>query len=251
MTEDREFEGKDLEEALANASAALGIPEEELHYEMLEAGRRGLLGLGVKNVHIRVKPPLEAELPQVESEPAPRRKPDPPAPKKKTPRPETDEDDTAATVDPVAVRAVEETVRRIVEGVGLDLEIELEAQGGGLGLQMRGPDEKLLTAKNAELLGAFQLLLNRMARRSWPEVGRISVGANGPPRARDEELTAMVRKVAKQVARTGKTRRLRPMNAYERRLVHLTVREFGGLSSSSDGNGNLKRVRISKVRNQI
>ena len=63
MMEHREFEGKDLEEALARAAETLGIPEKELHYEMLQTGRRGLLGLGVKNVHIRVKPPLDAELP--------------------------------------------------------------------------------------------------------------------------------------------------------------------------------------------
>ena len=61
----------------------------------------------------------------------------------------------------------------------------------------------------------------------------------------------MARTAAKQVSKTGKTRKLRPMNAYERRLVHLEVREYSGLTSSSDGKGALKRVRISKVQNQI
>ena len=71
MSEEREFEGKDLEEALASAAAALGIPQAELHYEMLEAGRRGVLGLGVRNVRIRVKPPLEVELPAGDPETRP------------------------------------------------------------------------------------------------------------------------------------------------------------------------------------
>ena len=54
-----EYEGKTLEGAMGKASADLGIPEAELHYEVLEQGRKGLLGLGMKNVRIRVMRPVE------------------------------------------------------------------------------------------------------------------------------------------------------------------------------------------------
>ena len=40
------------------------------------------------------------------------------------------------------------------------------------------------------------------------------------------------------------------MNAYERRLVHLTVREFDELGSESEGNGHLKRVKIYKQQTE-
>jgi len=60
----------------------------------------------------------------------------------------------------------------------------------------------------------------------------------------DEELVALTREVTQQVSNTGKTKRLHPMNAYERRLVHITVRERPELDSRSEGNGYLKRVRI-------
>ena len=56
MSRQREFEGKDLEEALQAASESLGIPEPDLDYQILEQGRRGLMGLGAKNVRIRVMP---------------------------------------------------------------------------------------------------------------------------------------------------------------------------------------------------
>ena len=41
-----EFEGRDLEDALAAAAKALGVPPASLRYELLEEGRRGILGLG-------------------------------------------------------------------------------------------------------------------------------------------------------------------------------------------------------------
>ena len=241
MSEEREFEGEDLETALAAAESALGIPADELHYEMIEQGRRGLLGMGVRAVRIRVMPPLEGELPARTPQDEPVRQPAPPP---RTSQPE------ARPVAATDVQGVEQTVRRMVELMGLELDIDVKARDGAVELRLEGPDQKMLMAGNAELLISIQFLLNRMGRRAWPGAGRIHLACDGHTRPRDEELVAVARKVAEQVASTGKTRKLQPMNAYERRLVHLAVREFAGLTSSSDGKGALKRVRISKVQNQ-
>jgi spoIIIJ-associated protein len=244
MSEDREFEGKDLEEALQLASESLGTAQADLDYEMLEQGRRGLLGLGTKAVRIRVHPPLAPE---------PAARPAGEAAKRAAPRemkqPSPEKPRPAA--EPALVQEVEKTVQQIIRGTGLDLDVEARPHGGGVELQLKGRDEKMLTARNAELLAAIQFLLSRMARRAWPGIGRINIASDGNARPRDEELVSMVARVAKQVASTGKTRVLQAMNAYERRLVHLTIRDHPGLTSNSDGEGALKRVRISKVRNQI
>ena len=66
MTRDREYEGKDLQAALRAAAKGSGIAESELDYKIIEQGRRGLFGLGAKNMRIRLMPPLK----DFESEPA-------------------------------------------------------------------------------------------------------------------------------------------------------------------------------------
>jgi len=229
-----EFEGKNLEEALEEASGALGIPESELHYEIVEQGRRGVLGLGVKNVRIRVKPPLEA--PPVEK----------PA-RRKAPAPRADE-----SVGENASE-IETTVRKMLGLAGLELEVSATSRKGGTQLELDGADSKMLLGRKAELLSAIQFLLNRMSRRAWPDAGRIHVVCNGRGgnHRRDDDIVELAREMAEQVSRTGRTQMLQPLNSYERRLVHLTVREFGGLTSSSDGQGAVKRIRISKVRNTV
>ncbi len=246
MTEEQVFEGKDLGEALDHAAEELGIPEAELHYEILEQGRRGLLGLGVKSVRIRVMPPLDAETPGLTDQPVqqPEERPSRKS-AKRAPRP------AQQGVVTETSQKVEKTVQRMIELMGLDLKVEGSAQNDGVSLQLRGPDQKMLTSRNAELLSAIQFLLNRMSRRSWPDAGRIHVSCNGQARRRDDDLVALAKKVAQQVSSTGRTKKLQPMNAYERRLVHIAVREFAGLTSNSDGAGALKRVRISKVQNVI
>jgi spoIIIJ-associated protein len=262
----REFEGKDLDEALHAAAAALGIDEPDLDYEIVEAGRRGLFGVGAKSVRIRVKPPLEeAPQPVAANELLLQEEAEKPADKPRRRRrdgrgrrrsrsataaapqpPPSDTPPSPATElePPPGADQVVGTLERMFDLMGMEVTAQAVGSDNGLALMLEGPDRKLLTQKDGELLGAMQFLLNRMARRAWPDAGRIQLSCNGQRRNRDEDLVAMTREVAQQVSSTGQTKRLQPMNAYERRLVHLTVREFEELGSRSEGNGHLKRVQI-------
>jgi spoIIIJ-associated protein len=109
---------------------------------------------------------------------------------------------------------------------------------------MDGRDSGMLVDNDGELISALQFLFNRMSRRAWPGVGRIRLSCDGQPGGRDDEVVELARRMIAQVERSGRPRRLKPMNAYERRLVHLTVREHAGVGSRSEGDGHLKRVRI-------
>ena len=84
----KEFEGKDLEEAIGAAAAELGRPASEIDYEIVEGGRKGVFGLGARLVRIRVasaghqpaapRRAAEAPIPVGVPEPAPRLPPPPP-----------------------------------------------------------------------------------------------------------------------------------------------------------------------------
>jgi spoIIIJ-associated protein len=104
-----------------------------------------------------------------------------------------------------------------------------------------------LTARDGELLSAIEFVLNRMGRRAWPDETSVRLICRGFRSERDDELITMVREAAAQVARSGLPRRLRAMNPYERRVVHMTVRELPGLTTVSEGDGFLKRVRVEKI----
>lgn len=290
MTEEREFEGRDLEEALAEAARAMRIPEPDLHYRIVEQGRRGLFGLGAKSVRISVMPPIgplpdpmadidlrvEVEPAQSDAPPAARAARDPqPARRTKTPaapvrprrrqrrkngrrgaaekneparRPPRERPAVDDGAPPSAsAEAVAATLQRMLDLMGLKLEATA-AGGEGVAIRLDGADRQLLAERDAELLAALQFLLNRMARRAWPDVERIELIASGRPRRDDDELVGLVHEVAQQVESSRQPKRLHPMNAYERRLVHLTVREYERLGSRSEGSGALKRVTIFSQR---
>ena len=275
MFEEREFEGRDLEQALHEAAAVLGIPEPELDYQIVEPGRRGLFGMGAKSVRIRVMPPLGAMpdplaaiAPVRPPEPGPERErpqrerpPRPPARRGRrrgTPRREVVEDDVdprspvarrpgadRPAADPAAAEEVRGVLERMIALMGLEIEVRQVATASGTAIELTGADRAPLVDKEGELLHALQFVLNRMSRRSWPTAGPILLTCEGERSARrDDELVQQTRELADEVRRTGRAKRLAPMNAYERRLVHITVREFERLGSRSEGHGHLKRVKI-------
>jgi spoIIIJ-associated protein len=130
--------------------------------------------------------------------------------------------------------------------MGFALSIEENRRDGGIELRLDGPDRKRLIAKDGELLSALEFVLNRMGRRAWPDEPPVHVVCSGFRSERDGELVEMVREAAAEVARSGQPCRLHAMNPYERRVVHMTVREHPGLTTVSEGDGFLKRVRVEK-----
>lgn len=220
-----EFDGKDLEDALTAAVAALGRPASELDYEVLEGGRKGVFGLGARPVRIRVAIPAGVVAARSIS----------PAPAKPKP--------VASTPDSTPGAAL----REIVSRMGFDLGVEEARRDGTLELTLDGPDRKNLMARDGELLSAIEFVLNRMGRRAWPDETSVRLVCRGFRSERDDELVSMVREAAAQVARSGVPRRLRAMNPYERRVVHMTVRELPGMTTVSEGDGFLKRVRVEKL----
>lgn len=271
MSTNRIFEGKDLAEALAEASTRLSIAEPDLDYEIIEQGRRGLFGLGAKSVQIRVMPPIDAEtraaghgelagqLSQGRgrrrsgrgNDPAARR-PARAARKESSDEPVGErprrEREPAPEVSQESVDQVQASIEKMVGLLGLDLGVRAKGVAGGTEVELDGPDRELLTGDDAETIDAWQFLLNRMSRRAWPEAGRIHIYCNGHRQTRDEDLLALARETVERVLQDGHAKRLRPMNSYERRLVHMTVRKMRGVDSRSEGEGALKRVRVFKRR---
>ena len=204
----REFEGDTLEDALRSAAEALGAPADALDFEVLEDGRRGVFGIGARRVRIAVTTPP------------------------------TDRGAVAS-----APSGALEVLRRMLALMRLDVTAEPE-NGDVTRIVLQGADRDALTRNGGELLTSLQTVLNRMGRRAWPDAGHVQLVCEG---WRDDDSVAdLAREVAEAVSRTGQARKLPPMNAFERRIVHVTVGEFPGLTTRSEGDGFLKRVVVER-----
>lgn len=109
---------------------------------------------------------------------------------------------------------------------------------------LSGADSELLLQKHAALLDALEHLVLKAARLDEGLTGRIQFDCQDWRWLRAQELQLAARVAAERVLETGDPFALSPMNARERRIVHLALRDSAGVRTASEGFGPERHVVI-------
>ncbi len=111
-------------------------------------------------------------------------------------------------------------------------------------LSVQSDDTGRLIGRHGETLDALQQLVNALVRAHTAEHVYISVDVGDYKKARAEALSESAKNDAQHVAQTGEPRTLRPMNAAERRIVHMALADIPEVVTESQGDGRERRVVI-------
>lgn len=143
-----------------------------------------------------------------------------------------------------------EMVQEIVARMGLQVEAEIREDGEEVIIDLTGQDAGRIIGKKGQTLDALQFLINKIVNR-FPEGRRHIVLDSGDYRARRESgLISMARREAKRALAQSRVITLEPMSPRDRRVIHLSLAKFPGVSTRSDGQGAERRVRIIPSRGQ-
>ena len=107
-----------------------------------------------------------------------------------------------------------------------------------------GADQGLLLERNAELLLALEYLAVRSLRLEPPFFDRVRFDAGNYRLSTDYGVKLAAQTAAGRVRETHQAFRFDPMAARERRVVHLALKDLPGFRTSSDGQGDERRVVI-------
>ncbi len=102
-----------------------------------------------------------------------------------------------------------------------------------------------LIGHRGEVIDALQLLLRVMLHQNDQDASVI-VDVDGYRDRQHEQLREMARRKAQEVRETGRSAILSPMTSYERRLVHVELKDAEGVVTESLGQGGNRRVAIKK-----
>lgn len=138
----------------------------------------------------------------------------------------------------------EQLLNSIFESVRFDVRAAASESDLGCTLSIEGPDSGLLLNQGGELLDALQQILNQAYGRGLPKGQRIVCDANNYRAAREQELRAMAEHAARQVRTTASPFVFGPMDASERRVIHLSLSEEPDLVTESIGEGHARRLRV-------
>ena len=132
--------------------------------------------------------------------------------------------------------------------LGFQVELETVEMEDGPCLNILTEDGVHLIGKQGDRLEDLQYLTNRILCKHYPDAPRVKVDCDHYRAGQEKELIETAQSLAKQVLEDGKVRRLKPLNAYYRRLAHNALSGIEGVSTSSPrGNSRYKRIEIAKV----
>jgi spoIIIJ-associated protein len=218
---DAVFTGGDVAEAVAAAARALGHPPEGLRFVVLEAG--GPAGPGLKPTPARIAVLFE----NAAAVAAPRESP-------------------RAAAEPQGWPAA---MRRMIEAVAdaadLDLGLEVLEEAETVRVRLPGADRSFFLEDGGEPLAALDHLLRKLAPPG--DRRRLVLECEGYRDVRDEALRAEAFRLADFVREDGRSRRTEPLNAYERRIIHVAISELPGLRSYSVGEEGDRRVVVARA----
>ncbi len=155
-----------------------------------------------------------------------------------------------------AADTLEEFLNTVLDATGLELDAEIEVcdpekpvdvEAPNIIVDLTGPDQRLLLEDRNELLRSLEYLAHRWVRLEPSHAARIRFDSNGHRGDRVAELGLAARTAADQVRESGRPFRFQPMNARERRVIHLNLREAEGVRSVSEGEGFDRVVVIHPV----
>ncbi|WP_193214715.1 protein jag [Luteolibacter marinus] len=143
------------------------------------------------------------------------------------------------------VGAAKKILDTMLGHLGFHVKIEEQGTEEEPCLQIVTPRSELLIGKDGERLDDLQYLVNRVLRKHFPKAPRVRIDCEHYRAIQEDKLTTEVRNAAEGVKASGKPFKMRPLNAYYRRLVHNALIDDHEVESiSPGGDDRLKRILI-------
>jgi spoIIIJ-associated protein len=198
-----------------------GLDKSAVRFQVVSEGERGLLGVGYAPARVIATVPADA----------------PVAVDRATP---LDESDLAGEA--------RELVQRIVEGIGVNAQVELDEDDETITVSCSGPDLGMLIGRHGQTIDAIQYLANAAMYRGHAEDRKeVVVDAAGYRARRRASLEALAVRSAERAVSNGEPVELEPMTAVERKVVHLRLKEFDGVETTSEGTEPNRFVVVNPV----
>ena len=139
-------------------------------------------------------------------------------------------------------------VERIGRGIGVDGRVDVHEDDQTITVTCSGSDLGMLIGRHGQTIDAIQYLVNAIAFRTHPDDRKeVVVDAAGYRARRRVSLEALAVRSAQRAIQNGEPVELDPMTAIERKIVHVRLKDFTGVETSSEGAEPNRYVVITPV----
>lgn len=125
---------------------------------------------------------------------------------------------------------------------------EYEGDDGELILDITGDDLAVLIGRHGKTLDALQFVVSAITVRSIGFRYPVIIDVEGYKNRQRQKLEAIARSSANKAASQHRSVKLRPMTPYERRIVHIALRDDSRVETASEGEGSARHVVVLPVK---
>ena len=198
------MKGRNVEEATEAALAVLGVGRDQVEIKVLSEGKPAVMGI------------LGGEEAEVE----------------------------VLAKESVAEEA-REALQSILDKMGFLAVAEIKSSDAeNVSLDVKGEDISRIIGKEGGMLKALETLVGAIVWKTFKSPVRVSVDAGGYREKRVRALERLASDVAEEVAKTGQESVLPPMEAADRRTIHLYLANNPQVTTYSKGEGRDRRLVV-------
>lgn len=274
MIEKMKITAKTIDEAIKKASDIWKIDAVKNGYTVIQEPSRGIFGLGSKDAIIEVNKYLPdvqevVEAPKKEEKPVVEAPAQPVVEEK---APVIEEVTEAAVIEEETTIIVEEAPTEIIveklsdgvpanggktaEEIGLaflgpifdalevDAVVQVSEEDNTIRFDASGERAGILIGRHGETLNAIQFLMSLVVNANIESHKGVIFDVENYRERQVEKLEALALRMADKCRKTHRRVTLNPMNAAERRIIHITLEKQKGVTSYSEGNEPNRRVVI-------
>ena len=240
MASYKEFEGKNIEQAVKKACGKLKIEKEKIKYKVLSHGSTGIFGLAG-----RKKAKISVSVPEIEK--AEKKQPEEKSLAKKIDITKSDktyseDNQNESRIDGVLIG--KDVLQKIIDSITADAKIKIEEKSSKTIFNVVGGNAALLIGKRGKTLEAIQLIVEKVINKQNEKRSRTIVDIEGYKEKRISYLKSLANRLAEKCKRFKKPMTLDEMNAHDRRIIHITLKSDKGVSTRSKGEGVLRKIVI-------
>lgn len=143
------------------------------------------------------------------------------------------------------IDALDEITEAYLKTLNMEGELGFDVLGQTIWINIDGPDAGFFLKNRGDLLNDLQFMLEVYLNKKFPGLkAYVKCDAEARRRGNIDNMLDLAQKKAQHAIDSGESQKLPPMNAYERRVIHLSLLPVQGVTTRSHGMGSLKQVII-------
>lgn len=150
----------------------------------------------------------------------------------------------AAPASEEAIAVAREMLSRILAVLSPGAEVSVHQDPDLCRIHINGGETAVLIGRKGQTLEAMQYLVDKAINKQCGKGYRIVVDVEGYLETRRNELKETATRLAEKAQKSGKPTTMNRMNAHDRRIVHLALKNNKAVRTQSVGDGYYRKLMI-------